>query len=127
MTPTEYRSIFRDAKGRACLNGRRFWVHDVAAEHKYWHYTPEEIQEGHSDQPLAAIYSALAYYYDHEAEIEAEWDAADRAAEEHIREFGGNGDLRAKLEARLAEPAHHELRVRLEALLGETAHGERMR
>ncbi len=32
------------------------------------------------DVPPAAIYEALAYYYEHQAEIEADWEANDMKA-----------------------------------------------
>ena len=82
MTPTEYPHIFINEKGVPCLNGTRLRVQDVAAEFTFWRFTPERIQDGHDDQSLAAIYSALAYYFDHEGEIETAWEEAKRVADE---------------------------------------------
>jgi len=40
---------------------------------KYAHgWTAEEIQEQHPHLSLAQIHAALAYYYDHKAEMDAE-------------------------------------------------------
>ena len=35
-------------------------------------WTPEEIHQNHPHLPLAKIYAALSYYYDHQSELDAE-------------------------------------------------------
>lgn len=60
---------------QAYLRGTRIAVRHVASFLKA-NYTVEEIiQTGLPNTPPAAIYEAIAYYYDHTAEIDAELEA----------------------------------------------------
>ncbi len=56
------------------IAGHRITVQDIAIWHERLGRTPDEIAAEY-DLTLAAIYAALAYYFDHRAEI-------DRAIEE---------------------------------------------
>ncbi|HRV93112.1 MAG TPA: DUF433 domain-containing protein [Anaerolineae bacterium] len=60
---------------QAYLRGTRVAVRHVAAFLKAGYAVEEIIQTGLPNVPPAAIYEAIAYYYDHVAEIEAELDA----------------------------------------------------
>lgn len=60
---------------RAVIRGTRVAVHHVAAFLKAGLAVEEIVSEALPDIPPAAIYEAVAYYYDHQSEIEAEWDA----------------------------------------------------
>ena len=57
--------------GRPIIAGTTLRVQDVAAHHIYRHYTPDELayQLGIS---LAQVHAALAYYYEHKDEIDAQ-------------------------------------------------------
>ena len=57
---------------QAYLRGTRVAVRHVAAFLKAGHTVEEIVQTGLPYVPPAAIYEAIAYYYDHAAEIEAE-------------------------------------------------------
>ena len=59
--------------GRACIAGTRIRVLDIVVLHEKG-ILPEQMLEHYSSRPLspAEIHSALAYYYDHKDEIEAE-------------------------------------------------------
>lgn len=57
---------------QAYLRGTRVAVRHVAAFLKAGHTFEEITQTGLPHVPPAAIYEAIAYYYDHAAEIEAE-------------------------------------------------------
>jgi uncharacterized protein (DUF433 family) len=66
--------------GKAALLNR-VRVNNVVCMHKEGK-TPEEIiQDGYPDLTLAQVHAALAYYYDHVDEIEAELAADERMAE----------------------------------------------
>jgi uncharacterized protein (DUF433 family) len=57
--------------GRACIAGHRIRVADVVV----WHervYSAEEIVEFFPSVTLAQVRSALAYYFDHREEVEAD-------------------------------------------------------
>ena len=66
--------------GRPHINGSRITIGEVAAWRLKMGYTPELIA-GKWDLPLAAVYAALAYYYDHKAEIDARQREDDDYAE----------------------------------------------
>lgn len=57
---------------QAYLRGTRVAVRHVAAFLKAGHTVEEIVQQGLPHVPPAAIYEAIAFYYDHAAEIEAE-------------------------------------------------------
>lgn len=60
---------------QAYLRGTRVAVRHVAAFLKAGYTVEEIIQTGLPNLPPAAIYEAIAYYYDHAVEIDAELDA----------------------------------------------------
>jgi uncharacterized protein (DUF433 family) len=70
--------------GKACIAGTRIRVMDIVVLHEQG-ILPEQMLEHYSSRPLtpAEIHSALAYYYDHKDEIEAEL-AADEGWEERF-------------------------------------------
>jgi uncharacterized protein (DUF433 family) len=55
--------------GKPCLAGTRIAVADIALMNLRLGQSLEEIA-GKYDLPLAAVYAAMAYYYDHQTEIE---------------------------------------------------------
>ncbi len=57
------------AGGKPRLAGHRITVQDIAIWHERLGRTPDEIAAEHG-LSLAAIYAALAYYFDHRAEID---------------------------------------------------------
>jgi uncharacterized protein (DUF433 family) len=58
--------------GRARIDGHRIRVQDIAIEYEWQGLSPEEICREHPGLTLAQIHSALAYYYDHREEVQAE-------------------------------------------------------
>lgn len=62
--------------GRPCIDGHRIAVHDVAAWVKQGQ-TPEEIARDFQ-LTRGEVYAALAYYFDHQAEIDRELDEDER-------------------------------------------------
>lgn len=83
--------------GRPRLSGTRFTVADAVVMHLRLGYSLEEIA-GRYDLGLAQLYAAMAYYYDHRAEID-DSIAADRAFAEAFQQ--SNASL---LQARLKAP-----------------------
>jgi uncharacterized protein (DUF433 family) len=61
-----------DERGVACIAGTKMKVRQIVIEKNVWGLSSEEIQGGHEHLSLAQIYAALAYYYEHKAEIDAE-------------------------------------------------------
>ncbi|HZT79686.1 MAG TPA: DUF433 domain-containing protein [Gemmataceae bacterium] len=98
MRPTETAHIFLDDQGRAVIDDTRMKVIQVAIDHTAWLWSPEAIQRQYPYLSLAQIYAALAYYYEHKAEIDAEIERQEREYEE----------LRAK---NLDSPGRQKLRA----------------
>src|SRR5438105_612693 len=78
-TPTKYPYVLLDYQGRAVIEGSRSRVSMIVQDAVTM--TPREIHEAYPHLSLAAIYSALSYYEDHKAEVDAEIAEADRYAE----------------------------------------------
>jgi uncharacterized protein (DUF433 family) len=67
--------------GRPIIAGTTLRVQDVAAHHIYRKYTPEELAY-QLQISLAQVHAALAYYYAHKAEIDAQIEEDDRLIRE---------------------------------------------
>ena len=92
--------IVIDDKGIARIAGARFKVTFLAVERTAFGWTPEYIQEQHPHLTTGQIHAALSHYFDHKAELDEQIAAADRFAEQMIREHP-NRLTRAVLEERL--------------------------
>ena len=68
--------------GKACIAGHRIRVMDIVAMHERRGMSPDEIVDQYPGITLADVYGALAYYFDHRDEVEAEFrherETADR-------------------------------------------------
>lgn len=82
--------------GKVCLAGTRISVDDIALLHLRMGRPLEEIA-GSYDLPLAALYTAMAYYYEHQGEIDRSIEE-DRAFAEAF-ERRNVSPLREKLKA----------------------------
>ena len=69
--------------GKPHLAGTRITVSDVVIWHLRQGQTLEEIA-AHYDLSLAAVYAAIAYYYDHRSEIDTEIEQS-RATYEKLK------------------------------------------
>lgn len=69
---------------------------DIYVLHERLGKTPDEILADFPDLSLADIHAALAYYFDHQAEIDAEMKAADDFVEQ-LKAQTGPGPLTEKL------------------------------
>jgi uncharacterized protein (DUF433 family) len=67
--------------GRACIAGHRVRVSDIVTWHEKRGYCPDEIVDLFHGIALADVYAALAYYFDHRAEIDEEFRSADSLAD----------------------------------------------
>ena len=68
--------IIRDKKvcgGKACIKGTRIRVIDIIERYKILKEKPEEIATAF-DVSIDAVFAALAYYYQHSADIRKEID-----------------------------------------------------
>ncbi len=58
--------------GKPHVAGHRIKVQHIAVWHERLGKNPDEIVAEHSGLTLADVYAALAYYYDHREEIDAD-------------------------------------------------------
>ncbi|MFW6161213.1 MAG: DUF433 domain-containing protein [Planctomycetota bacterium] len=81
------------AGGRPRIAGHRITVQDIVIWHERLGRSADEIAAEY-DLTLADVYAALAYYYDHRAEL----DEAIRADEDYA------ADLRRRIPSKLGDP-----------------------
>lgn len=67
--------------GKACIAGHRIRVMDIVVWHEMRGNSPEEIIAMFPGITLADVHAALAYYFDHRAEIEEEFRGEGQVAE----------------------------------------------
>jgi uncharacterized protein (DUF433 family) len=72
--------------GRACIAGHRVRVLDIVAWHEHQGMTPDDVVSHVPSLTLADVHAALAYYFDHMAEIQEEMGTE----RELVEEFRGN-------------------------------------
>jgi uncharacterized protein (DUF433 family) len=88
-----------NSQGVPYLAGTQTKVIEVALDRLAHHWDADEIQRQHPHLSLAQIYSALAYYYDHQAEMDREVDEQLQRVET-IRNAVGPSLIRQKLKVK---------------------------
>ena len=68
--------------GRPRIDGHRITVEHIAVWHEQMGMTPTEIAATYPTITLAQVHAALAYYYEHKQEIDADIEEGDRFVEE---------------------------------------------
>ncbi|MBI4662230.1 MAG: DUF433 domain-containing protein [Verrucomicrobia bacterium] len=66
-----------DERGRPWIDDTNVKVIEVVLDHLAYGWTAETIQENHPHLSLAQVYAALAWYYDHQTELDAEIERQD--------------------------------------------------
>src|SRR5437879_550009 len=66
-----------DDQGRAWVDDTNIKVIEIVLDHLAYGWSAETIQENHSQLSLAQTYAALAWYYDHQTEMDAEIERQD--------------------------------------------------
>ncbi len=98
MANVSCKHIVLDQNGVARIVGSRIKVNHLVLVKQADGLTPEEVQAEYPHLPLAAVYAAFAYYYDHQAEIDGEIEADLKMADEMQAEAGPS-PIAAKLRA----------------------------
>ena len=80
MTAVALSLIELDENGVAWISGTRTKVIEVALDKVAHGWSPEEIHFQHDYLSLAQIHAALAYYYEHQVEFDAEVSSQARRA-----------------------------------------------
>lgn len=64
--------IWVDEQGRAWIDDANVKVIEIALDHVAYGWTAEAIHENHAGLTIAQVYAALAWYYDHQTDMDAE-------------------------------------------------------
>jgi uncharacterized protein (DUF433 family) len=81
-TATCYPHIVTDASGTAFISETKMKVTTLVLDHLAYGWSPEELLFQHPGLTLGQIHSALAYYWDHQAEIDAQIEATTAQVDE---------------------------------------------
>lgn len=73
-TETRYEHVVLDENGVPLLGGTTMKIIELVLDQRAYGWSPEELHFQHPDLSLGQIYSALAYYWDHQAELDADID-----------------------------------------------------
>ena|SRR6266536_1738748 len=71
-TVEKHAHIRLDEQGRPWIDDTNVKVIEVVLDHLGYGWNAEAIQENHPHLSLAQVYAALAWYYDHQAEMDGE-------------------------------------------------------
>jgi uncharacterized protein (DUF433 family) len=75
IAETSYEHIILNEKNQAIIEGTKIKVVELVLDKIAYGWSPEEQQYQHPQLTLGQIYSALAYYADHQNEIDQEIEA----------------------------------------------------
>jgi len=104
MPAIAYPHIEITPQGVPLLPGTTIKVVEVVMDRLAHHWDADEIQRQHPHLGLAQIHSALAYYYDHQIEVDKDIDRRLRESDEAVAQVG-NSALRAKVQRAKVERA----------------------
>jgi len=96
---TGYPHIERRTDGKLWLTGTQTKVLEVALDRLAHHWDADEIQRQHPHLTLGQIYSCLAYYCDHQEEMDQRIEEQLKLVEQ-LRGQQGESVLRAKLKSK---------------------------
>src|ERR1041385_4656508 len=89
-----------DEHGVPWITGANTKVVEVVLDKLAYGWSPEEMHRQHPHLSMAQIHAALAYYYEHQDEVDADIERRDRIVDELMAQQK-NRLTRAELEARL--------------------------
>jgi uncharacterized protein (DUF433 family) len=87
-----------DNEGVPWITGANTKVVEVVLDKMAYGWSPEEMHRQHSHLSMAQIHAALAYYYEHQDEVDADIERRNRYVEE-LRAQQPDSPLRGKLRA----------------------------
>ena len=98
MAGVVYPHIEDTPEGVASVSGTQTKVLEIALDRIAHHWDADEIQRQHPRLSLAQIYAALAYYFDHQQDLDEQIEEQIRFVEQS-RAAAGESSVRAKLRA----------------------------
>ena len=96
LAATTYEHIALDENGVPIVDGANTKVVELVSEMYAYGWSPAELYFQHPHLTLGQIHSALAYYWDHQQEIDADLERRDREAE-NLRQAAGPSPVVEKL------------------------------
>lgn len=102
LVKTSYEHIFLNDEHIPMIAGTKMKVVELVLDSKAYGWSPEELHFQHPHLTMGQIYSALAYYWDHQDKIDADIERRLRYVDE----------LKASL-----PPTPLEIRLRQEGLI----------
>ena len=100
-TTTRYEHVILNERGQPILEPSGFKIKFLVRDHLMLGLNAAQLLEQYPHLTLGQIHSALAYYWDHQAEMDA-FLAKEMLETEHLLEQFGTPLDRAELERRLA-------------------------
>ena len=98
MPTLAYPHITVGTDGVPYLTGTTIKVVEIVLDRLAYHWDADEIQRQHPSLSLAQIYSALAYYHDHQTEIDGDIEKRLKREDQLIASLGPS-PIRTKLQA----------------------------
>jgi uncharacterized protein (DUF433 family) len=98
MSTATYPHIEQRTNGSVYIAGSPFKVRQIVLDHVAYGWAAEQIQREHPQLTLGQIHSALAYYYDHQRQMDEEIEAG-RALAEELRAKQGTSRLASNASA----------------------------
>ncbi len=98
FTATDYKYIELDKHQVPYIAGTTMKVVELVEAHHAYGWSPEELHVQHRYLSMGQIHSALAYYWDHQAELDADLERRFQYAEAQ-RRAAGESPLVRKLRA----------------------------
>lgn len=96
LTNTEYKYIQLDENNVPIIEGTTMKVVELITAKIAYGWSPEELHLNYPHVSLSKVCAALAYYWDHQAEVDAEIERRGKYAEQARREDGPSA-LSAKI------------------------------
>jgi len=96
---TRYEHIKLNEKNQPVIEGTKIKVIELVLDKIAYGWSPEELQYQHPELTLGQVYSALAYYTDHQEELDEEIKAQLRQIDE-LRESSRPSPLIKRLKAK---------------------------
>jgi uncharacterized protein (DUF433 family) len=98
LIATEYKHIQLSDRNVPIIAGTTLKVVEVIEAQQAYGWSPEEIHSQHPYLTMSQIHSALAYYWDHKKELDADIERRDQYAE-RLQKEAGESPLSKKLRA----------------------------
>ena len=98
LTATEYKHIQLSDRNVPIIAGTTMKVVELITSVKAYGWSPEELHQNYPHLTLSQIHSALAYYWDHQEEIDADFERREQYVE-RLQKEAGESPLSKKLRA----------------------------